>query len=292
MDILVVLALAVLALVVIARAVVVVPQGKVFLVERLGRFEKALSPGVAFVMPFVDRVSARVQMGERVGDLPATEAVSLDNRSVTLAGQVRYRVVDARRAVYEVADYEQAVIAVAVRALRTAVGRVEAWHAPGAVAETRALEHGETAAWGLEVLRIDATGSLDGAAVAGLEQRVQRERDARVLEHAMARGERPSPDGRPTLAQVKAYERFVAEVRQSPEYLEALRLAEDGRPADAARRTARASGAIAAGATGLVEQDGRMWTARNISGQAIAPGGRCIVEGEDGSVLLVRPDAR
>jgi hypothetical protein len=194
--------------------------------------------------------------------------------------------------VYEVADYEQAVVAVAVRALRTAVGRVEAWNAPVAVAETKALERGETAAWGLEVLLIDATVALDTAAVADLEQRLQRERDTRVLEHARARGEGPGPDGRPTPAQVKAYEQFVAGVRQSPEYLEALRLAEAGRAADAARRTARASGAIAAGATGLVEQDGRMWTARNVSGQAIAPGGRCIVEGEDGSVLLVGPDAR
>ncbi len=292
MDILVVLTLAVLALVVIARSVVVVPQGTVFLVERLGRFEKALSPGVALVLPFVERVSARVPLRERVVDLPATDAVSLDNHTLALAGQVRYRVVDPRRAVYEVADYEQAVVAVAVRALRTAVGRVDAWNAPGAVADTKALGHGETAAWGLEVLRIDATVALDTAAVADLERRVQRERDTRVLEHARARGEGPGPDGRPTVAQVKAYEQFVAGVRQSPKYREALRLAEEGRKADAARRTARASGAIAAGATGLVEQDGRMWTARNVSGQAIAQGGRCIVEGEDGSVLLVSPDAR
>nr|MCU0256917.1 SPFH domain-containing protein [Vicinamibacterales bacterium] len=281
MELLIVLFLAVMVLVVVATSLVVVPEGHVCLVERVGRFERALSPGVSIIVPFVDRVRVKVPLGERIRDLPAADAVSLDNRTVTLAGQVRYRVVDPRRAVYDVADYEEAVVTAAMRALRAAVGRVEASRAPGAVAETKVLERGETLAWGLEVLGIDATVSLGGAAMADLEERVQRERDRRILDHAAARGEGPGPDGRPTLAQTEAYEQYMAEVRNSPEYREALGLASGNRAADAVRRAARAGAAIAPGATGVVEENGRMWAARNVSDREILPRARCRIDGED-----------
>lgn len=156
MTMLVVLVWAGLLLIVLARSLAIVPRGTVHLVERLGRYHRTLDAGLSFVAPFVDHVRAEVPLGERLVDLPPSPAVSLDNHALSLSGVLTYRVIDARRAVYDVADYEQAIAMVAVRALRTAVGRLEAAHAGDAAAEAEALAGADVGVWGLEVLAIEA----------------------------------------------------------------------------------------------------------------------------------------
>ena len=75
----VVLAFVIMALVLAFSAIKVVPQGFQFTVERFGRFTRSLRPGIAFLVPFVDRVGKRMSMMEAVLDVPRQDVITKDN---------------------------------------------------------------------------------------------------------------------------------------------------------------------------------------------------------------------
>jgi hypothetical protein len=233
---------------VLANTMVLVPPDHSFIVERAGRYAKTLPPGRNFILPLVEQVRARVSLAECTLDIPRFTATSRDGRAVQVAGYVSFAVTDARRAVYDVADYEEAVVTAALSALSDAVAGAEAIHAPlavrGAVEPTRNAASG----WGVEVVALEPTVVLSAVDMGSLEQQA----DLRAVD-----AERAPSSGEPS-------------------------------PAGSAGRVAVTSGVIAAGAMGIVEEGGRMWTARNVSTQPIARGARCRIDGEEGSVVLVR----
>jgi regulator of protease activity HflC (stomatin/prohibitin superfamily) len=149
------LVIALVAAVVAARAVVVVPAEHAFVVERLGRFRTVLAPGFHVLLPFVDRVGRRHRLGDHTIVLGATHYVTRDNHPVSVDATVVARVVDPIRATYEVADWPTAVAELGRTILRKAIGgrdqltlRTES----GALAaELKQHLQSATAAWGIEI---------------------------------------------------------------------------------------------------------------------------------------------
>ncbi len=93
------------------------------LVERFNAYEKTVEPGLRVITPFVERI-LRVNMREQVIDVPPQEIITEDNVVVTIDAVIYYQVVDARRALYEIEDFELAIVKLAQTTLRNIVGEM------------------------------------------------------------------------------------------------------------------------------------------------------------------------
>lgn len=116
---------AILALVFIFSAVVIVPQRNAFIVERLGKYLDTLSPGLHFLIPFIDRVRYRHSLKEQALDVNPQNCITKDNVSVEVDGVLYFQVVDPNKASYGIEDYRFASIQIAQTTMRSVVGKLE-----------------------------------------------------------------------------------------------------------------------------------------------------------------------
>ena len=91
-------------------AVVTVPQGMHYTVERFGKYTATLTPGLGFIVPFFDRVGARINMMEQVVDVPTQEIITKDNAMVAVDGVLFFQILDAAKSAYEVNNLDNATI--------------------------------------------------------------------------------------------------------------------------------------------------------------------------------------
>jgi regulator of protease activity HflC (stomatin/prohibitin superfamily) len=93
------------------------------LVERFNAYEKTVEPGLRVIVPFVEKLY-RVNMREQVIDVPPQEIITEDNVVVTIDAIIYYQVIDAKRALYEIEDFELAIVKLAQTTLRNIVGEM------------------------------------------------------------------------------------------------------------------------------------------------------------------------
>ena len=115
--------IAVVVLILFSLSVKKVNQYEKGLVERFNAYEKTVEPGLRLITPFVERI-LRVNMREQVIDVPPQEIITEDNVVVTIDAVIYYQVVDARRALYEIEDFELAIVKLAQTTLRNIVGEM------------------------------------------------------------------------------------------------------------------------------------------------------------------------
>jgi len=119
------IALFVVAVVVIVKAIRVVPQQHAMVVERLGRFYAVLQPGLNFVIPFVDRVAFRHDLREIPLDVPSQVCITRDNTQLQVDGILYFQVTDPKLASYGSSNFVLAITQLAQTTLRSVIGRME-----------------------------------------------------------------------------------------------------------------------------------------------------------------------
>jgi regulator of protease activity HflC (stomatin/prohibitin superfamily) len=118
-------ALFVVAIIVIVRAIRVVPQQHAVVIERLGRFFEVLQPGLNFVIPFVDRVAYRHDLREIPFDVPSQICITKDNTQLQVDGILYFQVTDPKLASYGSSNFQVAITQLAQTTLRSVIGRME-----------------------------------------------------------------------------------------------------------------------------------------------------------------------
>jgi regulator of protease activity HflC (stomatin/prohibitin superfamily) len=118
----VVLVVAVVVLAVLARTVRIVPQARAGVIERLGRYSRTLNPGLAIVVPFIDRLRPLIDLREQVVSFQPQPVITEDNLVVNIDSVIYFQVTDAKAATYEIANYIQAIEQLTVTTLRNVIG--------------------------------------------------------------------------------------------------------------------------------------------------------------------------
>ena len=136
-----------------------VPQGFEWTVERFGKFRRTLQPGLSFIIPYVDIISNKVNMKERVLDVPSQEVITLDNAVVRVDGVVFYQVLDPVKSSYNVNNLQRATLNLTMTNIRTVLGSMSLDQSLSNRDQINAqLLHvvdEATSPWGVKVTRIE-----------------------------------------------------------------------------------------------------------------------------------------
>lgn len=176
-------------LVIIGKAIVIVPQNATYIVERLGKYNDTLTAGMQIVVPFIDRIAYRLSLKEDAIDIPSQVAITRDNISLTIDGVLYYKVLEPYKASYGIENYEYAVVQLAQTSMRSEIGKLEL---------DRTFEERDTlnariidainqasAAWGVQVMRYEIRDIQPPASVLDAmekQMRAEREKRAAILD--------------------------------------------------------------------------------------------------------------
>ena len=176
----------VIAVIFIARTFKIVPQQQAWVVERLGKYDRTLTPGLKFVIPFIERVAYRHSLKEVPLDVPSQVCITKDNTQLQVDGILFFQVTDPMRASYGSSDYLTAITQLAQTTLRSVVGKMEL----DKTFEERDLINASVVnaldeaalTWGVKVLRYEIKDLTPPAEILrSMQAQITAEREKRAL---------------------------------------------------------------------------------------------------------------
>src|SRR5687767_4622287 len=180
------LLVALLALFIVYRTAVVVPQQSAYVVERLGRYHATMNAGFHILVPFVDVIRYRHTLKETAHDIAAQVCITRDNVQVGVDGILYLKVMNAERASYGISDYLFAITQLAQTTLRSEVGKIDLDRTFEERTTINAAVVGEldkaSEPWGVKVLRNEIKNIQPPADVlAAMEKQMRAEREKRAV---------------------------------------------------------------------------------------------------------------
>ncbi|WP_280502426.1 SPFH domain-containing protein [Nocardia farcinica] len=153
------LVIVILIAVVVFKSIALVPQAEAAVIERLGRYSRTVSGQLTFLIPFADRVRAKVDLRERVVSFPPQPVITQDNLTLQIDSVVYFQVTDPKAAVYEISNYIAAVEQLTVTTLRNVVGGMtleDTLTSRDQInSQLRGVLDEATGRWGLRVARVE-----------------------------------------------------------------------------------------------------------------------------------------
>ena len=188
-ELIVALVIAILIVIGLARTVRIVPQAKAGVVERLGRYQRTLNPGLAIVVPFIDRLRPLIDLREQVVSFQPQPVITEDNLVVNIDSVIYFQVTDAKAATYEIANYIQAIEQLTVTTLRNVIGGLALEKTLTSRDEInnqlRGVLDEATGKWGIRVNRVELKAIDPPASVQESmekQMRADREKRAQILQ--------------------------------------------------------------------------------------------------------------
>jgi regulator of protease activity HflC (stomatin/prohibitin superfamily) len=185
----VIVILVILLVTTLAKSIIIIHQAEKGLIERFGRFKEVLEPGLRFIIPFIDRLAARVDMRETVLDVEPQAVITKDNVGVTVDAVVYYYCTDAKAVRYEVANFYIAVSKLAQTNLRNLVGDMtldETLASRERInSSLRTTLDEATDKWGVKVTRVEVKAiepPKDITDAMSKQMKAEREKRATILE--------------------------------------------------------------------------------------------------------------
>lgn len=176
----------VIAVIFITRSIKVVPQQNSWVVERLGKYHGSLTPGLNFLIPFIDRVAYKHSLKEIPLDVPSQICITKDNTQLQVDGILYFQVTDPMRASYGSSNYLMAVTQLSQTSLRSVIGKLEL----DKTFEEREIINAQVVAaideaalnWGVKVLRYEIKDLTPPKEILlAMQSQITAEREKRAL---------------------------------------------------------------------------------------------------------------
>jgi regulator of protease activity HflC (stomatin/prohibitin superfamily) len=176
----------VIAVIFVVRTFKIVPQQEAWVVERLGKYDRTLVPGLKFLIPFIERVAYKHSLKEVPLDVPSQVCITKDNTQLQVDGILYFQVTDPMRASYGSSDYLIAITQLAQTTLRSVIGKMEL----DKTFEERDLINASVVnaldeaamTWGVKVLRYEIKDLTPPAAILhAMQAQITAEREKRAL---------------------------------------------------------------------------------------------------------------
>ncbi len=187
-GLIVLLVVAAFVLLTLGKTIRIVPQARAAVVERFGRYTRTLTPGLAIVVPFVDRIRDMIDLREQVVSFEPQPVITEDNLVVSIDTVIYFTVTDARAATYEIANYIQAIEQLTVTTLRNVIGGMALEKTLTSRDEINSQLRGvlddATGKWGIRVNRVEIKAIDPPASIKDTmekQMRADREKRAAIL---------------------------------------------------------------------------------------------------------------
>jgi regulator of protease activity HflC (stomatin/prohibitin superfamily) len=184
-EIIIAAVIALIVLVTVVRSVRIIPQARARNVERFGRYRKTLEPGMNFIIPFVDRVRALIDLREQVVSFKGAPVITEDNLVVLIDTVLFFQVTDPRAADYEIVDYIQAIEQITATMLRSVIGSMDLEQTLTSRDKINTLLRGvldeASGKWGIRVTRVEIKAIDPPKSVKdAMEKQMRAEREKRA----------------------------------------------------------------------------------------------------------------